>query len=270
MKRLVVWMSVAHLIVVLCCAGRLAVAAQESVIYGVVQQRQDALAGGTACAVVDAQSTRAVDLDAAVRALGPCMQDLSQRYGVTVNAVKGAVGVDGGRSTAAGILIQVPAEIRKDCHVLMDLSYSVREKRKGLLFGLPAGVWSGALEPQDSLSAESVAAIPAWLDGASLKLDTKLTKLRQGVELRVVLFDKDDNEVELTSAAAAPSGEASVTFTKATDEELGPYKAAGLDAAAPGALRRTLSAVPIPAELDAHLRKAVQGLFERLPGGGAK
>ena len=83
----------------------------------------------------------------------------------------------------------------------------------------------------------------------------------------MILFDKDDNEVELSAAAAAPGAEAVVTFTKSTDEELGPYPVGSLDAADPGALKRALVSVPAPSGLDAAVLKAVRDLFERLPGG---
>jgi len=267
MKTIVGRISVIHLSIVLSCAGPLAAAAQERVVSGAMPQRQDAFAGGSACAVAEAQPIRAFGLEEAVRALAPCLRELSQRYGVAVSAEKGDVGVDGGRGVAPGLLIRVPAEIRKDCHVLMDLSYAIREKRRGLLLGWPAGVWSGSLDEPGPVSAESVAGIPAWLDGPSLKLDAKLTKAGREGGLRVVLFDKDDNEVELSAAAAAPGAEAVVTFTKSTDEELGPYPVGSLDAADPGALKRALVSVPAPSGLDAAVLKAVRDLFERLPGG---
>jgi hypothetical protein len=270
MKRIMVRISVAHLIVVLSCAGWLAAAPQERVIYGVAQRPQDVFLGDAACAVVDAQPARAVSIEEAVRALAPCMQGLSQRYGVAVSAEKGFVSADGGLSETPGVLIRVPAEIRKDCHILMDLSYSIRERRGGRLFGSPAGVWSGSLERQEPVSAAGSAGLPAWLDGPSLKIDAKLTKLRLGGGLQVALFDKDDNEVELSLPAAAPGTEAVVTFTQSTDEELGPYKVASFDSADPGALKRVLASVPIPAELDASIRKAVRDLFSHLPGGSAK
>lgn len=251
--------SAVLLIVVLSCAGRLAAAAQ---------QRQDAFAGGSACSVADARPVQAFSREEAVRALAPCLRELSQRYGVAVSAEPGAVGVNGGRDEAPGILIRVPAEIRPDCHVLMDLSYAVREQRQGRLLGWPAGVWSGSLDGPEPVSAEGLAGIPAWLDRTSLRLDAKLTQARLGGDLHAIFFDKDDNEVELSLPAAG--AEAVVTFVKSTDEESGPYKAASLDAGEPGALRRTLASVPIPAELDASIRKAVQDLFDRLPGGSAR
>jgi hypothetical protein len=251
---------------VLFCAGRLAAATPEPVSHAVAPQRQDVFAGGPACVLVDARPPQAGGIDEAVGALAPCMRELSRRYGVPVSAEKGAVGIDGGRGEAPGILIRVPAVIRKDCHILMDLSYSIREQRKGRLLGMPAGVWSGSLDAQVPVSAESSAGMPAWLDGPSLKMDAKLTKTGLEGDLHVVLFDKDDNEVELSLPAAAQGAEAVVTFTKATDEELGPYKVASLDAANPGALKRTVAAVPIPAGLDVSLRKAVRDLFYSLPG----
>ncbi|MCX5797402.1 MAG: hypothetical protein NTY77_18075 [Elusimicrobia bacterium] len=259
MKAIEIRISAVLLIVVLSCVGRLAVAAQ---------QRQDAFSGAPACSVTDARPVRAFDREEAVRALAPCMRELAQRYGVAVSAEPGAVGVDGGRAEAPGILIRVPAEIRPGCHVLMDLSFAVRERRQGRLLGWPAGVWSGSLAGPEPVSAEGLAGMPAWLDRPSLRLDAKLTQARLGCDVHVILFDKDDNEVELS--LPAPGAEAVVTFVRSTDEESGPYKAASLDAGEPGALRRTLASVPIPAELDASIRKAVQDLFGRLPGGGAK
>jgi hypothetical protein len=264
-------MTLAHLIVVLFCASRLAAAAtQERVIYGVVQQRQDAFAGDPACSVVDALPIRAFGRDEAVRALAPCMRELSQRYGVVVRAESGAVGMDGGRDEAPGILIHVPAEIKKDCPILMDLSYSIREQRKGRLLGWPAGVWSGSLDGQEPVASSGSVGIPAWIDRPSLKMDAKLTKKRVGGDLHVILFDKDDNEVELSLPAVAPGAEAAVTFIKSTDEEFGPYKVASLDAAGSGALRRALASVPIPAGFGSSLRKAVQDLFDHLPVGNTK
>jgi hypothetical protein len=270
MNRIIGRMSAVSLIVGLSCAGRIAAAAQQSVIYGVVQQRQDVFSGSSACALVDAQPSQASGIEAVVTALAPCMQELSRRYKVAVSAVKGDVGVDGGRSKAQGVLIQVPADIGRDCHILMDLSYSIREKRKGLLLGLPAGVWSGSLETPAPTLTVSLIRIPAWLDGESLRADAKSIKADVDGGLHAAFFDKDDNEVELTAAAAAPAGEASVTFTKATDDELGPYRVAILEAAQPGALKRILSAVPLPAGLDVSTRKAVQGFIASLPGDDAR
>ncbi len=266
MKTIMGRISSGQLIIVLFCASRLAVAATpERVILGVVPQRQDVFAGGSACVVADALPIRAFGRDEAVRALGPCMQELSQRYGVAVSAEPGVVGINGGRDEVPGILIHVPGEIKIDCHILMDLSYSIRERREGRLLGWPAGVWSGRVDGQEPVSAEGSAGIPAWLDGPSLRMDAKLTKARLGGDLHVILFDKDDNEVDLFVPSVPPGAEAVVTFVKSTDEELGPYRVGSLDAASPGALRRIVAPIPIPAELDAFIRRAVRDLFGRLP-----
>jgi len=79
-----------HLIVAVFCLGRLASAATpENSIGGVKQKLQDVFAGTAACAVVDADPSRASGPEAAVSALEPCMQELSRRYGIPVNAVAG-------------------------------------------------------------------------------------------------------------------------------------------------------------------------------------
>jgi hypothetical protein len=113
------------------------------IIYGVPQKMQNAFAGIDACSVMDAQYLTAVSLDEAVQALGPCAQGLSQRYGVTVTIEQGPVGVDGGRQAVQGIVFHVPANIAKGNHILMDLSFSIRDQRHSTILGLPAGIVSG-------------------------------------------------------------------------------------------------------------------------------
>jgi hypothetical protein len=221
--------------------------------------------GTPACAIVDAALTRAPGIDEAVSSLSSCMQALSQRYTVAVKAHKGTVGVDGGRGQAVGILIQVPAEIQKGNSVLMDLSYSISEQRKGKLLGFPAGVWSGDLDGPLGLSAQGPSSIPAWLDRKSLRLDPKLTKIRMGGELHAILFDKDDNEVEfIVPGGQTAQTRTTATFVKADDEEAGPFAVESLEAGSPGALGDLASRVAVPAELEPGLRQAVQDLWGSL------
>ena len=254
------------LILAMLFGGGSPTAAQERVILGVVQRVQDAFAGDTACAVADAQPLQAFAPEEAVRALSPCAQALSRRYGVEVRAELGMVGIDGGRDKTPGILIRVPGEIDKGCHILMDLSFAIREKRKGRLLGQPAGVWSGDLIEPAPVTAESIPGVPVWLDGPSLRADAKLTKTHMGTQLHVALFDKDDNEVEFDIPATGSAGEAMVTFTKATDEELGPYKVASLESAAPGALKATVASATLPAELEPATLKTVREFLAQLRG----
>jgi hypothetical protein len=119
-----------------------------AVIYGVPTQYQDAFAGIPACNEIDAMLLRAFSLDEAVASLAPCMQGLSERYSIAVSAEKGAVGVNGGLDLVAGIVIHVPAEIQSGNHILMDLSYAIREKRHGKILGFPASVVSGTYDAQ--------------------------------------------------------------------------------------------------------------------------
>ncbi|MCX5797748.1 MAG: hypothetical protein NTY77_19835 [Elusimicrobia bacterium] len=116
---------------------------KERIIYGVPHTMQDAFSGVAACSILDAKFFRALSIDEAVSSLEPCAQGLSQRYGLPVTAEQGLVGIDGGRKAVTGIIIHVPASIQPGNHILMDLSYSIREQRQGRLLGFPAGVVSG-------------------------------------------------------------------------------------------------------------------------------
>jgi hypothetical protein len=128
--------------------------APERTIYGTTQRPQDAFAGLPACSGVDAQTVQTYSLDEAVDALKPCADALSQRYGLPVTVEAGSVGVDGCRSTASGILFRVPATIDPSSHILMDLSYSIREARHSELLGLPAGIVSGSIYTRPKASAQ--------------------------------------------------------------------------------------------------------------------
>ena len=133
---------------------KVAAEARERMIYGIPQNPQDAFAGVPACSSVDAMMFRAFTLDEAVDFLKPCADGLSQRYGLPVTIEQGPVGVDGCRSTTPGIIVHVPATINPGNHILMDLSYSLREKRNAKLLGFPAGIVSGTLYGRTKASAK--------------------------------------------------------------------------------------------------------------------
>ena len=118
---------------------------QDRIIYGVPQHANDAFAGVPACSNLDAQFLRAFTIDEAVSFLKPCADGLSQRYGLPVTAEKGSVTLDGTSTIVPGIVIHVPAAIKSDNHILMDLSYAIREQRRGQLLGFRAGVVSGSV-----------------------------------------------------------------------------------------------------------------------------
>lgn len=124
-------------------ADKLSMGPKERIIYGVPQTMQDAFSGVEACSILDAKFFRALSIDEAVQSLDACAQGLSQRYGLPVTAEQGLVGIDGGRKAVLGIIIHVPASIQPGNHILMDLSYSIREQRQGRLLGFPAGIVSG-------------------------------------------------------------------------------------------------------------------------------
>ena len=124
-------------------ADKVAAEPHERVIYGVPHKVQDAFSGVAACSILDARFFRALSLDEAVQSLESCAQGLSQRYGLPVTAEQGLVGVDGGRKAVLGIIIHVPATIQPGNHILMDLSYAIRDQRHSILLGFPAGIVSG-------------------------------------------------------------------------------------------------------------------------------
>ena len=235
----------------------------QRMIYGIPQKPQDAFSGAAGCASLDAMFLRAFSIDEAVRFIQPCAQGLSQRYGLPVTAEKGVVGVDGGSGEALGIQIRVPASIKPGNHILMDLSYTLRELRKGRLLGFPAAVISGSLDVRAAVSPQSFSGIPSWLDHQSLRLDSKLTRFGLAGELHVVLFDKDDDQVEFTRPAVK-TPDALVSFTRSTDEEAGPYSAAAIESVNPGQLAGLVSGIAVPEQLDASLRRSVAELFASL------
>jgi len=228
---------------------------------------EDALSGVPACVAAESSSAsaRPATLDAAVGLLAPCAAGLSRRYGLDVRAAKGVLENGEDRGEVMGILLQVPASIPKGSRVLVDLSYAVRERRSGMLLGFPAGVWSGRLEGETQMPSQGEPGVPVWLDGRSLKLDAKLTRIDLHGDLHAVLFDQGDNEMELVApAAATPRGRTMVTFVKSSDDELGPWPVETIAAHSPGALGGLAASIAIPAELDARLRPAVQRLLSEL------
>jgi hypothetical protein len=235
----------------------------QRMLYGIPQKPQDAFAGAAGCDRLDAMFMRAFSLDEAVRFLQPCAQGLSQRYGLPVTAEKGAVGVDGSRGEALGIQLRVPASIKPGNHILMDLSYSLRELRQGRLLGFPAAVISGSLDGRPAVSPQSFTGIPSWLDRKSLRIEPRMTRFDLAGELHVVLFDKDDGQVEFTRPAVK-SPDAMVSFTRSTDEEAGPYSAAAIESVSPGELARLVAGVAVPEQLDASLRRSVAEFFASL------
>jgi len=235
---------------------KLSAAGPQRVIYGVPQRPQDAFADTAGCTDVDAMFLRAFSLDEALRFLQPCVQGLSQRYGLPVAAEKGVVGVDGGRGEAWGILIRVPASLKPGNRILMDLSYSIRERRQGRLLGFPAAVISGSLDGRVPVTPQGFTGVPSWLDRRSLRLDPKLTRFGLAGDLHVVLFDQDDDQVEFTSPAVK-TPDAMVSFTRSSDEEAGPYGVAAIESVSPGELARLVADVPVPEQLGASLRRSV-------------
>ena len=226
---------------------------------------EDALSGVPACVAAEAAYPLPGTLDDAVTSVAPCAAGLSQRYGLDVSAAQGVLGNRNGRGEVMGILLQVPASVPKGNRVLMDLSYAIRDLRNGILLGFPAGVWSGSLEGGTQTPPQGVPGVPVWLDGRSLKFEAKLTKMGLHGDLHAVLFDKDDNEAEfVVLAAATPRGRIMAAFVKSSDEELGPWPVESIEAGSPGALGGLAASIAIPAELDARLRPAVQGLLSEL------
>ena len=246
-------------------SGPCAAEGQELVIYGVAQRVNDALSGVPACVAAEAAYPLPGTLDDAVTSMAPCAVGLSQRYGLDVRAAKGALGTSDGQGETMGILLQVPARLPKGSRVLLDLSYAIRERRHGMLLGRPAAVWSGRLDGGWQTPAPGAAGVPTWMDGPSLRLEVRLTKVDIRGDIHAVLFDKEDNELELAlSAGPEQGGRIMAVFVKSSDEELGPWPVESIEAGSPGALGRMASAVAIPAELDAGLRRRVQGLFGEL------
>jgi|GEM_PF-3545639 len=234
-------------------------------VYGAAVFPEDALAGVPACTAAEAAAPRPGTLDDAVGLLAACAAGLSQRYGLDVRAAKGVLENGEDRSDGMGILLQVPASLPKGSRILVDLSYAVRERRNRMLLGFPAGVWSGSLEGGTQTPPQGAPSVPVWLDGRSLKLEAKLTKMDLHGNLHAVLFDKDDNELELVlPAAPAQGGRIVAVFVKSSDEELGPWPVETIEAHSPGALGGLAASIAIPAELDARLRPAVQRLLSEL------
>ncbi len=216
------------------------------------RQPTDAFAGLPACAVVDAVTIRAYRLAEAVDVLQPCLKALSQRYAVEIAAAPGLVARPDGQ--ALGLRLSVQGVTFIGNNVREDIAYAIDGLRRGRLLGFPASV-------ETPFTAKGVSAAPAWVDAASLRIEPKQTVV-SGVEggLRVVLFDKDDNQVEflLPPAPHADASFATVTFTKADDSEVGPLPLGSV------ALGRLVSGVAIPSQLDPRARAAVQGLFDAL------
>ncbi|MDE2292103.1 MAG: hypothetical protein KGL53_08470 [Elusimicrobia bacterium] len=232
--------------------------AMEQPSYTLPRNPVDAFKAEPACSVVDAMYLRAFDLDEAVRVLAPCFQALSKRYAVSIAPAKGMVALSEGRGEAMGIMLRVAGVTFIGNHVMYDLDYSLK-LRRGTLLGFPASLG------RTINYMKSAPIVPSWVDASSLYMEPRQTSIANGT-LRVVLFDKYDDQVELDAPVTdrLDSAQATVDFTKADDEEVGPLPVGSVQASAAGGLGRMLASVSIPAGLDAATKTAVFQLFSAL------